>query len=171
VTNPVAPPPPVSGGDVPPQPDGQGAYPPPGAYPAPGTVPPATEGFGEAPKKSGVSKKLLKVLGVVVVGLVVLGLKFGLAGLLSEKDKLEDAKAGSCLTNNADPKKIDIIDCADAKAAHKVVARVPNVSEKTFAADTDFATCSSYKTAENSLWGGREGSDDGYVLCLEPVKK
>jgi hypothetical protein len=161
----------MPGGDVPPPPAGQGAYPPPGAYPAPGTVPPATEGFGEAPKKSGISTVLRKVLGVVVVGLVILGLKFGLASFLGEKDQLEDAKAGTCLTNNIDPKKIDTVDCADANAAHKVVARVSNVSEKAFAADTDGATCAAHKTVENSLWGGREGSDDGYVLCLEPIKK
>jgi hypothetical protein len=165
VTNPVVPPPPPPVGD--------GAYPAPGAYPPPGSVPPppATEGLGEAPKKSsGFGKKALSILGVVVVGLVVLGLKFGVASFFAEKDKVEGAKAGTCLTENADPKKMEIVDCAAATAAHKVVAKVPNITDAQFKADKDFSTCKAYDTAENSLWSGTKGSD-GYVLCLQPVKK
>ncbi len=165
MTNPVAPPP-VPGGDVPPPPPaGQSAYPPPGT-----DAPPATEGLGDAPKKSGVGSKLLAIAGVILVGLVILGLKVGVAGLFGEGDRTADATVGTCLNNEADIKKIAIVDCADASAVHKVVGKVPGVSEATFNGDSDFGICKRHLTAQNSLWSGSKGSD-GYVLCLEPVRK
>jgi hypothetical protein len=164
VTNPVAPPP-SFGGDVPPPAD-QGAYPPPGA------VPPATEGFGAAAaeKKSGIGKKVLSILGIIIVGAVIWGVKFGIGSFFAEKDPTADAKVGTCLNNEADPKKTAIVDCAGATAAFTVVGKVPDVTEKAFAADNDFATCKPFATAENSLWSGTKGSN-GYVLCLAPIKK
>jgi hypothetical protein len=127
--------------------------------------------MGEAPeKKSGAGKKILSILGIIIVGLVIFGIKTGIGGLLSEKDKTADAVVGSCLNNETDIKKIAVVGCTDAAAAFTVVGKVPNVTEKTFNADNDFTTCKPFATAENSLWSGKEDSN-GYVLCLAPVKK
>jgi hypothetical protein len=91
-------------------------------------------------------------------------------GIRAVQDKTDDAKVGSCLNNETKLDKIAVVACTDAAAAFKVVGKVPDVSEKKFNADSDFALCKTFATAENSLWSGTEGAD-GYVLCLEPVKK
>jgi hypothetical protein len=170
VTNPVAPPP-IPGGAVPPPPADGAAPPaegavPPGGYPPP----PATEGMGDAPKKkSGIGKKVLGLVGILVVALIIGIVKLVIVdGINAVQDKTDDAKVGSCLNNETDLKKIAVVACTDAAAAYKVVGKVPDVSEKKFNVDNDFVLCKTFATAENSLWSGTEGAD-GYVLCLEPV--
>jgi hypothetical protein len=121
-------------------------------------------------KKGGFGKKALSFVGVILVLVVIGVVKFGIRSFFSDEDKTADATVGSCLTQAPDIKDVAIVDCADAAAAHKVVGKVPNVSEATFDTDTTFATCGTFATAENSMWSGVKGSD-GYVLCLEPVKK
>jgi hypothetical protein len=122
-------------------------------------------GMGPAPKApskaGGVAKRI--VMYVVVAAVVGLG---GLAWKYFSGDPAV-AKVGDCLIEAA-ADDMKTVDCTDAKAAHKVVGKVDGKTEAEFKASDN--PCTAYPTAENALWGGKEGSK-GYILCLEPVKK
>jgi hypothetical protein len=49
-----------------------------------------------------------------------------------------------------------------------VVGRLERKTEADFNATTD--PCTAYPTADIALWEGKSGGQ-GYILCLEPIKK
>ena len=181
MTDPVVPT--QTGGTVPPQAGGANpppAFPPapaadatgrplageqPVAFPAAVPVPPGTE----PAKKSGVKKKVLSVLGAILIFVLIGAVKSGLGALLA-KDPTGDAKAGSCiaikskLTESATEVDAETTDCGSADAQYTVLGRVDGVS------DVNGAACD--PTFEATLKEGQEGfvigstEDDGYLLCL-----
>ncbi|HEX7743673.1 MAG TPA: hypothetical protein VF462_00190 [Micromonosporaceae bacterium] len=141
----------------------------PGAYPPQAggsTYPPSSSGgMGPAPKQpskgKGVIKRLIGALAVFLI--VTVG---GLAWKYFNDDPAT-AKVGSCLIDGpADDMKT--VDCAEAKAVHKVVGKIDGKTEAQLNAGGN--PCTAYPTAEIALWGGEKGRK-GYILCLEPVKK
>lgn len=173
---------PNSGGQAFPPPNAGGAYPPPnaaapgapGAYPPPGAAgfpPPAPVGPPAAPKKSA-GKKVLSVLGVILIALVIFGVKFGLRSALSS-DPAADAKVGDCVktsskvSDKTEEVSIDMVDCTDSSAQFKIVGRVdgtdnvagPDCDKFFTEADKDPAAISS-----------PPGADKKYLLCVKAAK-
>lgn len=123
-------------------------------------------------KKGGAGKKVLGILGTILIAIVIIGLKFGLGSVLSEDDKTADAKVGDCIgampeVAEGQEKKADaeIVTCTDASAQYTVVGRVDKQTKAQANADT---VCATYKDAEASYVVTADG-DEYYVLCLKPV--
>lgn len=142
--------------------------------PAPGfpPPPPGQEGFGQFPaeqKKSG-KARLLSILGAIVVVLVVIGLKFGLASMFN-KDKAQEAKVGDCVAAQGDVPKEEgktteadatVVDCGSSKAKYTVVGRVEGET------DTASKSCDKYFTDEKAdYFVYSSTSGNGYLLCLQ----
>ena len=135
--------------------------------------PPGQEGFGqfpaEQPKKSG-KARLLGIAGAIVVIVIVIGLKVGLASLFNE-DKAEEAKVGDCVAAQGDVPKEEgktteadaaIVDCGSSKAKYTVVGRVEGET------DTASKSCDKYFTDEKAdYYVYSSSSGDGYLLCLQ----
>jgi hypothetical protein len=141
---------------TPPTPPQQGAPVPPDA---PGQQP------GPAPKPSSPIGGIVKrIIGAVVVFAVI-----GLGGLAWKylTGAPETAKVGDCMAGQTSDE-LKTVKCDDASAEHKVVGKVEDQTEAQFQqADNP---CTAYPTAETFYWEGKKGGN-GYVLCLEPVKK
>lgn len=116
----------------------------------------AQQAAAAAPKR-GAGKKLLSILGVVVVGILVLGVKFGIGYLIS--DKPVHAKVGQCVsvTGSDNDPKVDTVDCGDSKATHEVSKVVDNTFDTNACGD------------EFDALAQQLGSDK-FVLCLTPKK-
>jgi hypothetical protein len=139
----------------------------PAPYPG-GPVPPPPA------KKGGAGKIIGIILGAVVL---LIALCVGGGALLLNKAKTDpaNAKVGNCLagatmdSNTAqEVNNIKVVDCTASDAKYKVVGVVPDKTRVEW--DTDKDICSTYPTAESTLWQGAAGKA-GSVLCLEPVKK
>lgn len=160
MTDQVAPPPPQAGAPVPPQ-LGDGQVSPPPAAPE---------------KKSGAGKKVLSILGAIVIAIVVAGLKFGIAtALFGDKDKAAEAKVGDCIANLPDVKEgeekkasnVKVVECGATEAAFSVVGRLENKTQAeastTKECDQYFKEGDAYSIYYSIPTGGK-----GYVLCLKP---
>lgn len=122
-----------------------------------------------APKKSG-GKKVLGIVGAIVVFLVIAGLKFGLGtaiGNFLNKDETAEAKAGDCIAElpeitGTEEEEVDnakVVDCTSTEAVYNVVGRVDGQTE------------AQAKTGEACEQYIKEG-EDGYVFySIEPGKK
>src|ERR1043165_2868322 len=110
-------------GNYPPPPGGQS--PPPGGQPPPpgGFPPPSGQQGGfpppPPPAKKGGGGKIAAIVGVVVVGIIVLVLKFGIGAIFNSASEL-DANVGDCLDNPTDANDTAVVDCADAEAYYTV---------------------------------------------------
>ncbi|MER7458313.1 hypothetical protein [Micromonospora sp. NPDC126480] len=145
----------------PPAPDAPQAQP---GVPAP---PPAPE----PAKKSG-GKKVLGIVGAIVVGLVIVGLKFGVGSLLNQ-DETAEAKAGDCIAElpkvtGTEAKKVDgakVVECTSTDAAYEVVGRVDGQTE---AQAREGAACDQFFTEGQEGWvfSSIEPGKTGYLLCL-----
>jgi hypothetical protein len=188
VSNPVAPQPPVGDGTQPPANQGFGSAPAPGqpygappaggqpygAPPVPGQPygdPAAQQGFGgpaafppEPKKKSAVGRVILRVVGAIVVGIIILVVRDQFFG-----DKAKDAAVGDCIASSADVKvneeteaEAKVVDCASADAAFTVVGRVEGET------DTNSKSCEKFfkENEEYFVYGSSAGG--GYLLCLRP---
>ncbi|KUL36645.1 LppU/SCO3897 family protein [Actinoplanes awajinensis] len=152
---------------------GTPGYPPapgtPGYPPAPGTpggAPGVIPGF-ESPKKS---KKWLSIVGAIVIGLVIFGLKFGLASALSS-DPTKDAKVGDCisvseeLSDKATETKAEIVDCSKSDAKFSVVGRVDGTD------DVNSTKCDAFfKETDKDPAILTSSGDDKYLLCVKAAK-
>ncbi|MGS2614303.1 LppU/SCO3897 family protein [Micromonospora sp. LZ34] len=116
-------------------------------------------------KKSG-GKKVLGIVGAIVVFLVIAGLKFGLGNVLN-KDETAEAKAGDCIAElpeitGTEEEEVDnakVVDCTSTEAVYNVVGRVDGQTE------------AQAKTGEACEQYIKEG-EDGYVFySIEPGKK
>lgn len=139
-----------------------------------------SSGVSEAPeqpvqevpeKKSGAGKKILGILGVIIIAAVVIGFKFGLREVWDNiTGSVTTAKVGDCIsdsTKNVDDAKV--VKCDAAEAKNKVVG----VVEDKFTSvefDKSDNPCTAFATAENAIWVGK-GTSKGDVWCLEPIKK
>ncbi|WBB64957.1 hypothetical protein [Micromonospora sp. WMMD812] len=130
-------------------------------------VPPAAP----EPKKSG-AKKVLGILGAIVVIVVIAGLKFGLASFF-DKDATAEAKVGDCIaelpeitgTEEEEANDAKVVECTSTDAAYNVVGRVEGQTE---AQAKEGTACEQYiKEGEDGyLFYSIEPGKTGYLLCL-----
>ena len=173
MTDPVVPtqpggafPPPNAGGPAFPPPNaGAPGFPPPNAGETPGAVPPVVP-----PQKKTAGKKILSIVGTLLIIVVVAALKFGLGSLFA-KDPTGDAKAGDCLavksalTETTTEVEAELTECSASDAKFTVLGRVDGVK------DTESTACDAtfdakLKEGESGYVIGSEESG-GYLLCLK----
>jgi hypothetical protein len=172
-------PPPNAGGQFPPPYAGAPGFPPPHAgapgFPppnsgAPGFPPPAPFPGTEGKPKSKTGRKILGVLGAVVVGVIFVLIKVGIGDALSE-DPTKDAKAGDCLgisqevketTTEVDAK---IVDCTASDAKYTVLGRVEGIKDENSKACDDIINTGLKEGEEGAVIASQE--DKGYLLCLK----
>lgn len=148
---------------VPPQPPVPGTA----ASSAPEAIPPGVKPW-EAPAASAKAPSpILRILKLIAVPLLIAVAFFVWRGMGASAPEV-----GSCvkveLGSGDAVNDLSEIACTDAGANFKVVGVVKNVSESTFNADTALTTCAPFPTAAYGVW---EGRSNGYVLCLEELKK
>ncbi|GLY01086.1 hypothetical protein [Actinoplanes sp. NBRC 101535] len=158
---------------------GAPGFPPPNAgapgFPPPNAGAPGFPAAGEAvpppvPPKKSFGKKVLGVLGTLVIIVVVIGLKTGLASMF-RSDPTEDAKAGDCISVGdslgaaASEVEAKIVECSSADAAYTMLDRVEGVSDVNSTA-CDAAFEAKLKEGEaGAVIASEEGK--GYLLCLK----
>ncbi|MFE9623835.1 hypothetical protein [Streptomyces sp. NPDC006527] len=136
----------------PPVPQGQQTYAP---FPNQGAPvpPPAPAGRG--------GKKVLRILGIIVVGLLVLGVKFGI-GWWADRTDAETTSVGSCMHNEGTDINPDLqeVDCSASEAEFQVVEKFDDTSDDTKCEAVKEATISYYQV----------GGGHNVVLCLKETK-
>jgi hypothetical protein len=136
----------------PPAPQGQQPYAP---FPNQGAPvpPPAPAGRG--------GKKVLRILGIIVVGLLVLGVKFGI-GWWADRTDAETTSVGSCMHNEGTDINPDLqeVDCSASEAEFQVVEKFDDTSDDTKCEAVKEATISYYQV----------GGGHNVVLCLKETK-
>lgn len=151
--------------------------PPPAGAPVPHEQAPGMPGEAEPAKKSA-GKKIISILGVVVVVLVVGFFKFGLKSLFADEDKTKNAKVGECVNlgdskveegKETKVKSAEIVDCTSSKATYEVVGRF---DDKTLAEAQSPATeeaCGEYLEEGDyyTVFYSIPEGGKGYVLCLK----
>jgi hypothetical protein len=127
----------------------------------PDAQPPSFDEPAPAAKKS---RGTLKRIAVYLIGAAVIA--GGAIGWKYISGDPDTAKVGDCIAGEvADDMKV--VDCGDAKAAHKVVGKVDGKTQQE--ADQDGQTiCGPFPTASSIFWSGEKGGK-GYVLCLEDL--
>lgn len=177
-----APPPQQQGYGAPPT-QGFGAAPPP---PPPGqgwgsAPPPPGQGFGPAgpglpppPQKKRAGKKVLGIVGGIVVALIVTVGLAAVRGALSD-DKTAEAKQGDCLADlpqvaegqEEEANNAKVVQCGTAEAKYSVVGRVDNLTATEASAQT---VCDAYRAAgAEMIFYSIPAGGKGYVLCLKPT--
>ena len=149
VSNPVVPPPSAPEGGFP-----TGEQP---AAPAPDNAPAPTP----AKKKNTVGKIVLRIVGALVVGLIIIAVKSFLFG-----DEARLADVGDCVKatqQTGDSAQAEVVDCGTADAAYTVVGRVAGVSDiKSKECEQYFKEGEAYAVYSSSGAGGQ------FLLCLRP---
>ena len=158
-----------------PAPSGGDTEPTEGMGPAPDTEP--TEGMGPAaggeghpdedeeepaPGRSRAGGVVKILVGVVVGCVLVVGGAFGWRLLSGTTDS---TAVGDCLAGKSSAD-IRPVKCDDPEAEHKVVGKLDNKKES----DLNPNVCAAYPTTVSGFWKGHKGGN-GYILCLEPIKK
>ncbi|MFF9406054.1 hypothetical protein ACF1B0_11045 [Streptomyces anandii] len=113
-----------------------------------------------APAKSG-SKKVLRIVGSIVVLIIVAGVKFGIGWWSSETDA-ETTSVGACMHNDGTDTNADLneVDCSSSKAQYKVVQKFDGSTDENKCKDVSDATISYVQSG-----GGHD-----VVLCLKEAK-
>ncbi|MEV5335198.1 LppU/SCO3897 family protein [Streptomyces werraensis] len=131
-----------------PQQAGQPGFPPPGA-----PVPPQQQG----------RKISFKTIKNVVIVLIVAGVAIG--GFLASRDDANTAAVGDCMhrgsTDDNDPD-LEVVDCGDAKAQYKVLAKV----EGNFSGLTAQSKCEAESKDFEYVYTETNGSKS-FLLCLK----
>ncbi|MFI6033973.1 hypothetical protein ACIBBD_07355 [Streptomyces sp. NPDC051315] len=114
--------------------------------------PPAPSGRG--------SKKVVRILGIIAVGILVLGVKFGI-GWWADRTDAETTSVGSCMHNDGTETSPDLneVDCSSSDAQFEVVEKFDDTSDDTKCEAVKEATISYYQV----------GSGHNVVLCLKEV--
>ncbi|MGW1256156.1 LppU/SCO3897 family protein [Streptomyces sp. NPDC002513] len=165
-TNPYAQQPPAPMGQQP----GQPGVPPqqpgyPGAPQAPYAPFPNQGAPAPMPPQAGPgkrsSKKALRIVGGLIVGILVLAVKFGIGWWANETDA-ETTSVGACMHNNGSNSKAELneVDCSSSEAQYQVVQK--------FDGSTDDTKCEAVKDAAISYVQYGNGHD--VVLCLKDNK-
>ena len=137
--------------------------------------------FGEQPpappapaKKKSTGKKVLGIVGIVVIALVIGAFKVGVREWFSAEDKTADAKAGDCLSalpavaeGQETEASAEVLSCTDAAAAYTVLGRVDNQTE---AQAQSPEVCAEFPETELAYRAMPE-SGPGYVLCIKPLDR
>ncbi|MEU6524590.1 hypothetical protein ABZ892_17640 [Streptomyces sp. NPDC046924] len=143
------------------QPQGQAPHPPQGGFPQQAGQPgfPPQGAPVPPPTPAGrFSKKLLRVLGLIVVAvLIALGKWF-----FGQTDA-ETTSVGSCMHNEGTQASPDLktVDCSSGDAQYKVVEKFDNTSDDSKCEAVQEATISYYQTGSSS---------HKVVLCLKEVE-
>ncbi|WBB77437.1 hypothetical protein O7606_14180 [Micromonospora sp. WMMD882] len=155
------------------------------ADPAPGDAAPADpagggEGAADEATPGGWSPwlRVLTVLGVVaalVGALVLVGLRYDVAGRLLAVDPTADARAGDCLgalpevaeSGGRRAARAQVVACSSAEAAYDVVGRVDGLTREQVGDDR---RCEPFVAAGGTYYTYSSLPDDGsgYLLCLVP---
>ncbi|MEU6573152.1 hypothetical protein [Streptomyces sp. NPDC046805] len=153
--NPYAQTPPPPAGQQPGQPGvpSQAPYAPLPGQGAP--VPPPT------PAKGGGSKKVMRIVGIIVVAVIVALIKFG-AGWFATRDDAETTSVGSCMHNDGSYSKPDLNDvgCSSSGAQYKVVQKFDDSSDEN--------KCKA--VTEATIYYVQSGGGHDVVLCLKETK-
>lgn len=122
---------------------------------APAPVPPQNGRGGRA------SKKMLRIVGIIVVAVIIGVIKFGIGWWANETDA-ETTSVGACMHNDGTNSNPDLneVDCSSSDAQFKVVEKFSDTSND--------SKCEAVKEATVSYvqYGG--GHD--VVLCLKETK-
>ncbi|MFF4588459.1 hypothetical protein [Streptomyces sp. NPDC001388] len=112
------------------------------------------------PARNG-GKKVLRIVGAIVVGILVLGVKFGI-GWWADRTDAETTSVGACMHNDGNNTEPDLqeVDCSSSDAQYKVVEKFDDTS--------DDSKCEAVTAAEISYI--QYGSGHDVVLCLKEVK-
>ncbi|WP_053670135.1 LppU/SCO3897 family protein [Streptomyces sp. NRRL B-1140] len=129
-----------------PQQPGQPGFPPQGGAP----VPPPT------PARR-FSKKLLRVVGIIVVAIIIGVVKWQMG-----KTDAETTSVGSCMHNKGSQSQPDLstVDCSSSDAQYEVIEKFDNTSNG--------SKCGTVKEAEIAYY--QSGDNHDVVLCLKSVK-
>ncbi|BEL09838.1 hypothetical protein Q0Z83_080290 [Actinoplanes sichuanensis] len=179
-------PPPNAGGQFPPPNAGAPGFPPPAGAPgfpppagAPGFPPPnaGAPGFPPPPfpgtegkKKSKLGRKILGIVGAIIVAVIFIFIKVGIRDVLTE-DPTKDAKAGSCLGVSQEVKETttqvdaEIVDCSSADAKYTVLGRVEGIKDENSPACDDIINNGLKEGEAGAVIASQEGA--GYLLCLK----
>ncbi|MFD9000625.1 hypothetical protein ACFV0T_06530 [Streptomyces sp. NPDC059582] len=162
---------------TPPPPQGQNPYaqtppPPAGQQPVQPGVPPQGAPYAPFPNQGApvppppapgrrTGKKVMRIVGVIVVAVIVGLIKFGIGFWASETDA-ETTSVGSCMHNDGTDSKADLneVDCSSSDAQYKVVKKFDDTS--------DDSKCETVTDATISYVQYGNGHD--VVLCLSEVK-
>ncbi|WP_328465241.1 hypothetical protein OHA21_43065 [Actinoplanes sp. NBC_00393] len=124
----------------------------------------------DPPKKKTVGKRILGLLGGLLIIVVVVALKTGLGAVL-RPDPTGDAKAGDCLAIKSDlgeaatEVEAEVTECSASDAKFTVLGRVDGVSDVYSTACDPTFDAKLKEGEEGSVIGSKEG--DGYLLCLK----
>ena len=179
--SPPAAPPPAAPVSVPTQPVGQTF----GDAPTQAAAPPTqtigdtgaqpTQTFGDAPAAPPAKRKMLRVVGGIVVGLLLLMLIGAFVAVrVFSGNPTSNVGVGECLANvppvaEGETREVTgarAVDCADEAATHKVEGRY---EDKT--AEESQEVCASHPTASFMITTADDSGSRGYVLCLSQITK
>jgi hypothetical protein len=161
-------PPPNAGGQFPPPNAGAPGFPPPNAG-DPGFPPPPFPGT-EVKQKSKLGRKILGIVGAIIVGVIFLFIKIGIRDAVTE-DPTKDAKAGSCIGVSQEVKETttqvdaEIVDCSSSDAKYTVLGRVEGIKDENSPACDDIINNGLKEGEEGAVIASQEGA--GYLLCLK----
>ncbi|MGW7046668.1 LppU/SCO3897 family protein [Streptomyces avermitilis] len=161
---------------VPPPPQGQNPYaqqpaPPVGQQPGQPGVPPQ-QPYAPFPNQGGpvppppaptgrASKKVVRIVGTIVVGIIIIALKFGAGWFLSRSDA-ETTSVGACMHNDGTDTSADLneVDCSSSDSQYKVVEKFDDTS--------DDSKCKAVK--DSTVYYVQSGGGHNVVLCLKETK-
>ncbi|RZU32415.1 LppU/SCO3897 family protein [Blastococcus saxobsidens] len=128
--------------------------------PAGAWTPPGGASAAGGPQKGSTLKKVLPIVG----GVVVLGVAASAFGLFGAGEP----EVGDCI-KGAMGEDVETVDCGSDEAEAKVVG----VDEQEMTYDEFMATgmlCTEFATAQSAIWYGPEDENaDGKIYCAEPV--
>ncbi|MET9130551.1 LppU/SCO3897 family protein [Streptomyces antibioticus] len=110
-----------------------------------------------APPARRFSKKLLRIVGIIVLAIIIGVVKWQMG-----KTDAETTSVGSCMYNKGTQISPDLktVDCSSSDAKYKVVEKFDNTS--------DSKKCEAVQEAEISYY--QQGDNHDVVLCLKEIK-
>ncbi|NUV64012.1 hypothetical protein [Streptomyces sp. CAI-85] len=110
-----------------------------------------------APPARRFSKKLLRIVGIIVLAIIIGVVKWQMG-----KTDAETTSVGSCMYNKGTQISPDLktVDCSSSDAKYKVVEKFDNTS--------DSGKCEAIQEAEISYY--QQGDNHDVVLCLKEIK-
>lgn len=140
--------------------------------PQPQEAPPEAAELEDAPPEAAAAppperNRRLAIIVAAAAGVVILAV----IGAVVVANQLGDdlPEAGDCMSNDADPTEIRVVDCGSEEAAWTVVGVDGSWTEQEFAESTRDRVCQAIPKWDNALWLGEEsddGSGEGTVVCL-----
>ncbi|MPZ25978.1 MAG: hypothetical protein GEV12_05895 [Micromonosporaceae bacterium] len=135
------------------------------------TTPDAPAATPEAPGPAVATQpdrsRRLAIVVAAVAGVVILAV----IGAVAVANQLGDdlPEAGDCMSNDADPTEIRVVDCGSEDAAWTVIGQDGTWTEREFDEADRNRICQAFPKWDNALWLGEETDDrsgEGTVVCL-----